>query len=118
MKSEWNQWLARWHRLRRSRWFRMLVNKYTVTVVAFLVWMLFFDRQDYSYYKHIRQEHDELVRDTQFYYREILAAQEQIRKFKGDKRELERYAREKYFMKKDDEVVYVFLPDTMRKQHP
>lgn len=91
---------------------RFIVNKYVLTVVFFTIWMLFFDKQDYSYYQNLKKEHDELVRDTLYYHEEIAKAQAQIKKLKGDKKELERFARETYFMKKDDEVVFVFLPDS------
>lgn len=90
----------------------LILNKYVLTVVLFVVWMMFFDKQDYFYYRNIKKEHEELVRDTLYYYQEIQHAQAQIKKLKGDKKELERFARETYFMKKDDEVVFVFLPDT------
>lgn len=96
----------------KSRMARWCINKYTLTVGVFLIWMLFFDKQDYSYYRHLQKEHDELVRDTTYYHQEIQSAQAQIRKLKGDKKELEKFARETYFMKRDDEVVYVFLPDS------
>jgi cell division protein FtsB len=91
---------------------RFVLNKYVLTIVFFTIWMLFFDKQDYSYYKNLKKEHDELVRDTLYYHQEIENAQAQIKKLKGDKKELERFARETYFMKKDDEVVFVFLPDS------
>lgn len=102
--------LKAWLNKKRLKW--IVLNKYVLTIVFFIVWMLFFDKQDYSYYKKLKKEHEELVRDTLYYHQEIENAQAQIKKLKGDKKELERFARETYFMKKDDEVVFVFLPDT------
>jgi len=74
--------------------------------------MMFFDKQNFKYYQNIKAEHDALVKDTLFYTQEIEQAAHQIKKIKGDKKELERFARETYFLKKDDEVIYVFLPDS------
>lgn len=86
-----------------------LKNKYVLTTITIFVWMLFFDRNDfisqYSYSKKLNQ----LEQDKKYYI-------EEIQKVKTDKEELfnnhktiEKFAREKYLMKKDDEDIFMII---------
>lgn len=83
--------------------------KYLVTSVVFLVWMIFFDRQNHFYRTKLDKEMESLVKDTLYYDREIKEASRQLDKLNGDKRALEKLGREKYLMKKDDEDVFIIV---------
>jgi cell division protein DivIC len=84
-----------------------LRNKFILVSVFFVIWMSFFDRNSiYSQYK-LRSTFGEL-QAKQIYYRAEIKKAEKDRKelFTNDKT-LEKFAREHFYMKKTDEVVFV-----------
>jgi len=92
-----------------ERLLSVIRNKYIIASIAFVVWMLFFDRHDvatqYSYYSQLK----ELRAEKEFYTLEIDQVTKSIDDISNDPQALQRIAREKYKMKKDNEDVYVIL---------
>lgn len=83
-------------------------NKYILTATAFAVWMLFFDNRDVitTHFKH-RGELNRLEESKAYYQNEINKTRKELEQLKSDPRILEKYARERYRMKKDDEDLFV-----------
>ena len=83
-------------------------NKYLLTATGFLVWMLFFDSQDLIT-THIKQRQElkalEISRD--YYIHETENIKKELKMLKSDPGLLEKYAREKYRMKKDNEDLFI-----------
>ncbi len=84
-------------------------NKYLIAAVAFTVWMLFFDRHDvatqYSYYSQLKALKAEKV----FYTTEIDRVTKTVEDLNTNPQELQRLARERYKMKKENEDVFVII---------
>ncbi|SCY96835.1 FtsB family cell division protein [Flavobacterium caeni] len=101
---------------REKPWFKFLSNKYVWVLLFFCVWMLFLD--NYSYFDHrvLNQQIDELEDNKKYYQDEIRRDKQSIKMLK-DSDYVEKYAREKYYMKKDSEDVYIveFEGDTVKK---
>ena len=80
-----------------------------LTFTALLIWMAFFDRNDIisqiSYKKELRK----LEADKQYYNEQIELNKKRTEELKGNSENLERYAREKYLMKKDDEEIFLIV---------
>ena len=95
-------------------WYKFLVNKYTVVMLFFVAWMLFLDNYSYLDHRLLNKELNELEDNKTYYQDEIKKDKTQIKKFKNPS-EIEKYAREKYFMKKDSEDIYIieFEGDTV-----
>ena len=78
--------------------------------------MIFLD--NYSYFDHrmLDNQIDELEDNKKYYQEEIRKDQENIKKLKNPQ-QIEKYAREKYYMKKDSEDIYIieFEGDTIEK---
>ena len=86
-------------------------NKYILTFLAFLVWIAFFDRNDfYSQYTY-RQKLKKLQADKQYYLDEIAKDDADLKKLTTDPKNLEKFAREKYLMKKDNEDIFVVVKE-------
>jgi cell division protein DivIC len=87
---------------------KTLKNKYILTAAAFAVWMLFFDNRDVitTHFKH-RAELNRLEESRVYYQAEIDKTRRELQQLKSDPRILEKYAREKYRMKKDNEDLFV-----------
>lgn len=98
-------------------WFKFLSNKYVWVLLFFLTWMLFLD--NYSYFEHrfLNKQIDELEDNAAYYQGEIKKDEENIRELKNPM-QIEKYAREKYYMKKDSEDIYIieFDDDTVQKK--
>jgi cell division protein FtsB len=90
---------------------RAVRNKYLIAVSVFLVWLLIFDHNSLiDRAKYIRTLH-ELEGERQFYNERIEEDSRRLRELKTDKENLEKFAREQYFMKKENEDVFVIVPE-------
>lgn len=98
-------------------WFKFLSNKYVWVSLSFLVWMGFLD--NYSYFEHrfLDKQIDGLEENATYYEEEIKKDKEHIKQLKNPM-QIEKYAREKYYMKKDSEDIYIvqFDGDTVKKK--
>jgi cell division protein FtsB len=84
-----------------------LRNKFLISFVAFAVWMLFFDERDIFSLTHHRQELKELQQSKKYYTEEINKESAELEKLKNNPATLEKYAREKYYMKRDNEDLFL-----------
>ena len=87
--------------------FSYLKNKYVLTVLAFLVWMMFFDRNDVFMQFSQRSKLSQMQQDKLYFKEEIKKNMKIMDDLMNNPAMLEKFAREKYLMKKDDEDVYV-----------
>jgi len=98
-------------------WFKFLSNKYVLVLLFFLTWMVFLD--NYSYFDHrlLDKQIDELEDNKRYYQDEIKKDQKNIKQLKNPG-QIEKYAREKYYMKKDSEDIYIieFEGDTIENK--
>jgi cell division protein DivIC len=85
-----------------------LKNKYTLTLIGLAVWMMFFDKNDIISQFERFQKFNELKENTSYYNQKIEAAKAELERRKNDPSAYERIAREKYYMKKDNEDVFLF----------
>jgi len=96
-----------------SRLFKILTNKYVLILIIFSIWMLFFDENSHLNHRKLNQEIEELENAIEFYQKEIEKNREMIHALK-DQDELEKFAREAYQMKKENETLYLIEFDTLR----
>ena len=96
--------------------FRILVNKYTITLVVFAVWMVFFDSSSILNRMRYREKLNSLKQEKHFYLEEIKKDSVLSQKLLSDSSEIEKFARENYLMKKDKEDVYLVI-DTTADRH-
>ena len=83
-------------------------NKYLLTAAGFVVWMLFFDDRDFIT-THIKQPRElkKLQQSEKYYQDEITATKNEVEKLKSNPSTIEKYAREKYLMKRDNEDLFL-----------
>ena len=81
-------------------------NKYVLILVIFTIWMVFFDTNSWFIHKELNDEIDKLEGNRAYFKQEIKGDRNQINKLK-DARELERFAREEYYMKKENEELFI-----------
>lgn len=85
---------------------KFLGSKYTLVFLFFTVWMLFLDNQSYLDQRILNKQIDELEDNKTYYKEEIAKDKQSIKKLKNPG-QTERYAREKYYMKRDSEDIYI-----------
>ena len=84
----------------------ILGNRYVIVLVFFTVWMLFLDNTSYMDHRVLNKQLDELEDNKAYYQDEIRKDEENIRLLKNPD-QIEKYAREKYYMKRDSEDIYI-----------
>ncbi|HEY0271692.1 MAG TPA: septum formation initiator family protein [Chitinophaga sp.] len=84
-----------------------LRNKYLLTAVAFLLWVAFFDEQNLLNSFHLSQEVSKRESQKAFYIKEIEQTKQDAQELFGSPAALEKFAREKYHFKKDNEDLFI-----------
>lgn len=83
-------------------------NKYLLCLTVFSVWMIFFDSQDViTTHFTLRNELNQLEESRTYYLGQIEETKKELEQLKSDPATLEKYAREKYHMKKDNEDLFI-----------
>ncbi|OIQ21023.1 MAG: septum formation initiator [Flavobacterium sp. MedPE-SWcel] len=97
---------------------KIIGNRYVLVTVLFAIWMVFID--NYSlYFEHpiLDKEIEKLEENKQYYIQEIKKDSASIRQLRNPD-QTEKYAREKYYMKRENEDIYIieFEEDTPKKE--
>ncbi len=98
-------------------WYQFLSNKYVWVLLFFSTWMLFLD--NYSYFDHrILDNQIKELEDNKTYYQEEIRKDKENIKLLQNINHIEKYAREKYYMKKENEDIYIveFEGDSVEKK--
>jgi len=94
-----------------KRLINLFKNKYFLVSTAFLVWMIFFDKNDlFSQYQY-RQQVNKLKQERDFYQKETAKVARDLDELTSNPQKLEKFAREKYLMKKANEDVFVIVQE-------
>lgn len=84
-------------------------NPYLLLGFSFLLWMLFFDSEDLMLQYRLRKKLRNLEIEKAYYLEKIEKIQQDRRELANNENLLEKFAREKYFMKKKTEDLYVIV---------
>ena len=87
-------------------------NIYFIIIMLFFIWMLFFDSNSWLVHKELNKKVYKLENQKDFYRDGIKKDKEELSKMKTDSG-LEEYAREKLFMKKEDEEIFIIEFDSI-----
>jgi cell division protein DivIC len=86
-------------------------NKFILTILIFIVWLLFFDRNNLidrvQEMNHLRQ----LEKDKKYYIERIDNDSKRLEQLRTNNKNLEKFAREQYLMKKDNEDIFVIVEE-------
>ena len=94
---------------------KIFTNRYVLILVIFIVWMFFFDENSWLNHREFNNEIEKLETEQKYYKTEIEKDKELINKLE-DEEGLEKFAREKYNMKKENEDIYIIEYDTLKKR--
>ncbi len=91
---------------------KYVLNKYTITIGLFLVWMIFFDKTSFLVINELNGEISRYEEQLEYYKKEYEKNDTFYKKLMNNKSEKEKYARENYFMKKPDEEIFILVVDS------
>ena len=89
-------------------------NIYFIIILLFFIWMLFFDSNSWLIHRELDNKIIKLGKQKEFYNKGIELDKEELSKMKTDSG-LEEYAREKLYMKKEDEEIFIIDFDSLNE---
>jgi cell division protein FtsB len=92
-----------------------LANRYFIVSLGFVVWMLFFDQRDFFQQRERAAELKKVEAAKKYYQDEIEKTKKQLNNLQNNPASVEKYARERYLLRREGEEVYLF-EDTMPAQ--
>ncbi|HNX11983.1 MAG TPA: septum formation initiator family protein [Paludibacteraceae bacterium] len=90
-----------------SRFRRLLLNKYVVTLVGFFIFLIFFDNHNLISRWETSRKINSMEKEIKFYQSEIDKNKAKMNEMQTSDESLEKYAREQYHLKKDSEDVFI-----------
>lgn len=91
-----------------------LRNKYFVAIAVFAAIMLFFDKNDIFTQMGRKKQLRELEESREYYSDQISSERKELEQLKSNPGILEKFAREKYLMKRDNEDLYLIQENSVK----
>tara|TARA_B100000900_G_C20559308_1_gene708169 strand:- start:338 stop:637 length:300 start_codon:yes stop_codon:yes gene_type:complete len=98
----------------KKKIFNFLKSTYGIIIILFLFWMIFFDSNSFIVHNELDKDIDKLKEQKVYYKNEIKKDNKELNMIQSDSG-LEKYAREKLFMKKDNEDIFLIQYDTINE---
>lgn len=86
-------------------------NKYVLTALVFLVWLVFFDRHNLVTQFKLKQELTDVEKEKLYYQDKAIEVEAEAKGLFSNAEKLEKFAREEYLMKKDNEEVFIIVEE-------
>jgi cell division protein FtsB len=82
-------------------------NRYILIALIFIVWICLFDSKSFLNLYKIKAETSKLEEIKRHYTKTIKEDKQKIKELKTNKKNLEKFAREQYLMKKKNEDIFI-----------
>ena len=99
---------------KRDTWKKVkpvLKNKFFITSFLFMLWILAFDQNNLIERRKLIRELNQLKREKQFYIERIDNDSRRLNELRTDNENLEKFAREEYLMKKENEDIFLIVEE-------
>ena len=96
----------------KNRLLKLIKSTYGIIIILFIIWMIFFDSNSLIINNELDNDINELDNQKSYYEKEIAKDNIELQLIQSDSG-LEKYAREKLFMKKDNEEIFLIEYDTI-----
>ncbi len=108
----------KFNRLKQKKWFSIASNVYVLILTGFLIWMLFLDTNSFMTHRELDKEIKKLKIQKEQLEAEIAKDKALIDQLQNPE-ELEKFARERYKMKKEGEEIFIVeFEDSLKTQKP
>jgi cell division protein FtsB len=95
-----------------------LKNKYILTVIILAVWVLFFDKNDLKTQIEFKKQVKQLEEERNYYAKENTEVSRELKELTTNRKTIEKFAREKYYMKRDNEDIFVIVEEPAYAETP
>ena len=96
----------------KNRLLKLIKSTYGIIIILFIIWMIFFDSNSFTIHNELNNDINELNDQKSYYEKEIAKDNIELQLIQSDSG-LEKYAREKLYMKKDNEEIFLIEYDTI-----
>ncbi len=96
----------------KNRLLKLIKSTYGIIIILFIIWMIFFDSNSFIIHNELNNDINELNDQKSYYEKEIAKDNIELQMIQSDSG-LEKYAREKLYMKKDNEEIFLVEYDTI-----
>lgn len=96
----------------KNRLLKLIKSTYGIIIILFIIWMIFFDSNSFIIHNELNNDINELNDQKSYYEKEIAKDNIELQMIQSDSG-LEKYAREKLYMKKDNEEIFLIEYDTI-----
>ena len=93
---------------------RVIFNKYVITFLSVAVWIMFLDKNNVFSQVELKEMHNKLESEKKYFTEQIDRNKQGLDELRTSPVTLEKFARETYMMKKDDEDIFVIVPESVR----
>jgi len=90
---------------------RIIRNKYVISFLIFYVWLFFFDQHSIVDRYENENKIEKLQKQKNYYLEKIETDHNRIHELKTNRKNLEKFAREQYLMKKPNEDIFIVIED-------
>ncbi len=102
-------------KIKDTRVVKFVWNRYFILTLAFAVWMIFFDQNSFFVHRELDKQIKLLEVDESYYQEHLDTEAEKLNQLNSNPAEIERIAREKHFLKKDDEDIFIIQQEKVAK---
>jgi cell division protein DivIC len=88
-----------------------LKNKYVITLVAFIIWISFFSQYNLTDRVKLTRNFKDLQQEKEYYLDQVRRDSARLHELTTDEDNLEKFAREQYYMKKPKEDIFVVVEE-------
>lgn len=97
------------------KWLNYIFNRYTILGFCFIIWMIFFDQNSLFTHLELDKQISDLERDEAYFKQNLENEDKKLKVLIENPAEIERIAREKFYLKKDNEDIFIIQQDTIKK---
>ena len=98
----------------KNKILKFVKSTHGIIIILFIFWMIFFDSNSLIIHSELNNDIKELNDQKTYYEEEIAKDNIELKMIQSDSG-LEKYAREKLFMKRDNEEIFIIEYDTISK---
>ena len=94
-----------------SNLFQRFANKYTIVGLLFVIWIALFDKYSFIDQLQLRSKISQLEKEKNYYRKKVEEDKRKKDELLGNRDNLEKFAREQYLMKKENEDIFIIVKE-------
>ncbi len=100
----------------KNRILQVVTNRYFIAPMCLLVWISFFDSNDIFSQLASKRQLQKLKDEKSYYINKIQEVRVNYSELSSNPKTMEKYARERYFMKKQNEEIFLIVEEKRKKK--